>query len=111
MFYIVTNKSIWVAIPYGKNSYFWAFTPKFECEHSFFSVNSQNSSVNTHIAVLTLNIECALPFFKCMHSHFLRVYTQNWVFILNFSEHTAKIWRICSTVDIIRPNLGVDAQL
>ena len=72
-----------------KTPIIWAITPKFECKHSSFSVNSQNSSVNTHIPVLTLIIGCILSFFKCVHSklgvhtQFLRVYTQNWVYMLN----------------------------
>ena len=76
-----------------KTPIIWAFTPKFE--HSSFSVKSQNSSVNTHISLLTLIIGCTLkiactyPIFKGIHlkldvhAQLLRIYAQHWVCMLN----------------------------
>ena len=71
-----------VSILTEKTPIIWSFTPKSECKHSSFSLNSENSNVNTYIPALTLIIGCTLSFFKCVHSklgvdtEFLRVHTQ-----------------------------------
>ena len=105
-----------------KTSIIWAFTPKFECKHSSFSVNSQNLSVNTHIPVLTLIIRCTLKIgctysiFKGIHSTLgvyaqqLRVYAQHSVYMLNCLEYMLKFWCGCLTERSIHSNFGVDTQ-